>query len=102
MVASVPSAMISPQRTSNEVMNSAIPKGIVFISLLVINTLANRNSFHDSTNTKTATEKMPGSASGRMMNAKVWKKDAPSTHAASSMSFGTVSKNDFSIQRANG
>ena len=32
-VASVPMAMISPQRTSNEVMNSAIPVGIVFIDL---------------------------------------------------------------------
>src|SRR5262244_3004157 len=93
-VASVPIAMISPQRTSNEVMNSAIPIGIVFMSLLVISTLANRNSFQESTNTNTATEKMPGNESGKMMDRKVRKKDAPSTQAASSISIGTVSKND--------
>src|SRR5215831_11722733 len=100
-VASVPIAMISPHRMSKDVMNSAMPSGIVFMSPLVISTLANKNSFHESTNTKTATENMPGKASGNMIVEKVRKNEAPSTQAASSISRGMPSKNDLSIQRAN-
>src|SRR5579885_1791022 len=101
-VASVPMAMISPHLMSKDVMNSAMPTGMVFELPSVMRMLANRNSFQDSTNTKTPTEKVPGKAKGRKIRRKALKKDAPSTQAASSISRGIFSKKERNIQSANG
>src|SRR5437870_10421933 len=102
IVVNVPSAMISPQRISNDVMNSAMPTGIVLLMPDVARMLANKNSFHDSANTKMPTEKIPGNVSGTMTTQNVRRNDAPSTQAASSISRGMPRKNERSIHTARG
>jgi hypothetical protein len=57
-----------------------------------MNTSAYKNSFHDSVKAKIPAERIPGMASGRMMNTIAWMRVAPSIRAHSSSSFGMVWK----------
>ena len=50
------------------------------------------NSFHDSVNAKMPADRMPGTATGKMIRTIAPKRVAPSMRAHSSSSFGMVLK----------
>src|SRR5882724_750353 len=98
--ADVPSAEMNPHSEPVEVTKVEIFTGKVRIEL--VRKSESRNSVHEKMKQSTAVAAAPPVTSGKTTLWKIWNRVAPSSIAASSISIGTSSKNDFSSSTATG
>src|SRR4051794_6234472 len=99
-IADVPSAEMKPHSDPVEVTKVEIFTGKVRIVL--VRKSDSRNSVHEKMKQSTAVAATPPVTSGSTTLRKIWKRVAPSSIAASSISTGTSSKNDFISSTATG
>src|ERR671930_860547 len=81
------------KKTSPRMSTVETPVEIVFALEVVMNASAYTKSFRTSENEKITTVRIPGSEMGKITCRSVFRREAPSTSAASSSSAGIVLKN---------
>src|SRR5919201_4896587 len=91
-------AAIKPcqKKTSPRMSTVETPVETVFALEVVMNASAYTKSFRTSENEKITTVRIPGTEIGKITCSSVFRRDAPSTSAASSSSPGIVLKNPIS------
>src|ERR687888_1459338 len=90
------------KKTSPRMSTVETPVEIVFELEVVMNASAYTKSFRTSEKEKITTVRIPGSEIGKITRTSVFNREAPSTRAASSSSWGIVLKKPIINQVENG